>query len=393
MYNFTDEEIVSEKLEQARQLMDSMDVDLWLIVDSEGRDPALSLVVGGATSGRTVYAFDRAGNSWALTSWPDMGHVESLGVFGEVIPTNERGAETELRQLYEEIQPDTFMLNWSKTDQLCDGLSHGSYRWLIEVLGEKEVVQKAVSSQPLLTQLRAVKSELELRRIRAACEHNLAIYREVQDEIQQGMTEKQIQQLFRTAIERRTDQGVMPQEGPLVLLPKAGMSHREPTDARLAAGDLLVCDFGLGYRGYHSDIARTFYCCHPHEDSAPQKILDAFGCIREAIQKAFEAMKPGVPGYEVDAAARNHLLDNGYPDIKHSVGHQVGQMVHDGGTALSSRKGKDSRASGGLQENEVYAVEPTILEGELSIITEENVRVTEDGAEKLHQWQNELWYV
>lgn len=393
MYVYTDAEIVSEKLEQMREMLRDFGADAWFIMDMEGRDPCLSLLVGGATSGRSIYAFGADGSSRALTSWPDGGHARSLGVFDEVITTEGRGLDSVLLELYEKMKPGRFLLNFSETDSLCDGLSHGSFLWLQRVLGRQEM-ERAVSSQPVLTQLRAVKSGREMDRIQRAIDFNLQIYGEVRGQIASGMTERKIQKLFRAAIDRRVPGGVMPEEGPLVLLPKAGMSHRKPTDAALEPGDLLVCDFTLGYRGYHSDIARTFYHLRPGEDGAPDAYREAFQSIRGAIEAAFFGMRPGVPGSEVDGLARDYLIERGYPSVKHSVGHQIGQKVHDGGTGLRPlREGEEPASAGVLQEGEVYTLEPTILEGDLSMITEENVRVGANGGEKLNPWQLDLWYL
>lgn len=393
MYVYTDSEIASEKLEQMRRMLRDFGADAWFVIDAEGRDPCLPLLVGGATSGKSIYAFDASGRCTAVTSWPDRGHVESLGIFDEIITTEGRGLAPAFLDLYERMQPERFLLNFSETDGLCDGLSHGSYLWLERLLGREEM-SRAASSQPVLTQLRAVKSRREMQRIQRAIDFNLDIYREVREQIRTGMTERQIQELFRAAVESRVPQGVMPQEGPLVLLPRAGMSHRKPTDAALTPGDLLVCDFTPGYRGYHSDIARTFYHLRPGEDRAPDAYCKAFQSIRGAIQAAFDGMGPGALGSEVDGLARDYLIERGYPSVKHSVGHQIGQKVHDGGTGLRPvREGEDPGAAGVLQEGEVYTLEPTILEGELSMITEENVRVGPGGAEKLHPWQLDLWYL
>ncbi len=393
LFVFSDREIVKEKIQQARGLMAEHGVDAWFLVDTEGRDPALSLLVGGATSGRSLYVFDRRGPVRAVTGFPDKGHLEALGVFDEVICTEKATMEELMVFLHDDISPGRFMLNYSEGDSLCDGLSHGTFLWISRVLGP-ERMKGAISSEPVLQQLRAVKSAEELDRVQRSIDFNLEIYEEVSSQLAGGLTEKEIQALFRRAIDRRVPQGVMPQDGPLVLLPKAGMAHREPTDARLEPGDMLVIDFGLGFRGYHSDIARTFYHLRPGEERAPDAILDAFRAVRGAIHASFSAMRPGVAGFEVDRIAREHLVERGYPPIKHSLGHQIGQQVHDGGTSLRPlRPGQDPNEAGRLQEGELYTLEPTILEGELSIISEENVRVTDHGAENLHPWQTELWYI
>ncbi|HYV36064.1 MAG TPA: M24 family metallopeptidase [Gemmataceae bacterium] len=45
-------------------------------------------------------------------------------------------------------------------------------------------------------------------------------------------------------------------------------------------------------------------------------------------------LRPGVHGFEVDAVARKVVVDAGYPEFKHGLGHGLGRAVHDGGTLL-----------------------------------------------------------
>jgi len=386
----SDSVLALEKIKQAAQLMERHDVDAWFIMDSLGFDPTLPLMAGGVTHSKCVYCFRRDGSTAALVPWPDMGHVESFGVFDEVIAyTN--GLEPAFLELYARVAPKRFALNYSSEDSLWDGLTVGWYRWLERVLGVEELQQKAVPALGVFEELRSIKSPTEIDRLKRAMEITLEVYHKVWSRIRVGQTEKEIHALFQDELKAYSSQGVEPTGSPLVLLPKAGMSHRAATDAVSEPGDLLVIDYYISYKGYHSDIARTFYFLRPGETEPPAEFQRAFRTIREAIQLAVDLSRPGVMGYEVDQAARQHLLDNGYPDIKHSTGHQVGRAVHDGGTSLNKESSPTSRNP--LKEGEVYTYEPTILDGLLSMITEEDVYVGSDGPVKLHPWQEEIWCI
>src|SRR6516164_6439936 len=59
--------------------------------------------------------------------------------------------------------------------------------------------------------------------------------------------------------------------------------------------------------------------------------------VVRAIEAGAAALRPGVRGHEVDAAARAVVLEAGYPDFKHGLGHGLGRAVHDGGTGLGPR--------------------------------------------------------
>jgi Xaa-Pro aminopeptidase len=118
----------------------------------------------------------------------------------------------------------------------------------------------------------------------------------------------------------------------------------------------------------------------------------AFETIYEAIDRAVAALVPGAIGKDVDHAARQHILDAGYQEIFHAVGHQVGRDVHDGGTLLGPVKDRYRKAAlGTIEEGMVFAIEPTILYEEgPAIISEENVLVTSDGARFLSKRQESL---
>ena len=121
----------------------------------------------------------------------------------------------------------------------------------------------------------------------------------------------------------------------------------------------------------------------------------AFETICEAVDKAMEVLVPGSTGQEVDHAARQHILDAGYQNIFHAVGHQVGRAVHDGGVILAPPNKKyGSDALGRIEEGMVFAIEPTILYEEgPAIISEDNALVTRDGALFLSKRQKSLFLI
>ena len=118
-----------------------------------------------------------------------------------------------------------------------------------------------------------------------------------------------------------------------------------------------------------------------------------FDAAHGAISAAFAAAKPGAKGFEVDAAARSHLTSRGLPEITHATGHQVGRYEHDGGAMLAPQWKRYGNAPfGTLEKNMIFTLEPTILleEGDFSVLCEEDILITESGAEFLSSRQTEL---
>lgn len=112
---------------------------------------------------------------------------------------------------------------------------------------------------------------------------------------------------------------------------------------------------------------------------------------RFAIDAGAAILKPGIRGYEVDAAARRVIVDGGYPEFKHAVGHGLGRAVHDGGTLLGPRWPCYGKTSEGIVEKgNVFTLELGIATDAGIIGLEEDVLVTDHGCEFLSPFRREL---
>jgi Xaa-Pro aminopeptidase len=166
--------------------------------------------------------------------------------------------------------------------------------------------------------------------------------------------------------------------------PNSALIHGRPSDRRLGESgqpEFLLCDFGCEVDGYNSDITRTFVI--GGEPTAEQRKL--YDAVLQAELAAIAAIKPGVPGKDIDKIARDLLTEAGYGEaFAHSLGHGLGRIVHD-----HPALGQKSEVT--LVPGMIVTVEPgAYLEGFGGVRVEDDVLVTETGCEILTRSPKEL---
>jgi Xaa-Pro aminopeptidase len=146
------------------------------------------------------------------------------------------------------------------------------------------------------------------------------------------------------------------------------MPHGLPSDATVERGSVLLIDFGCTVDGYRSDMTRTAFV-----GEVPDDVRRAHDAVREAQAAAFEALRVGVNGQEVDAVARRVIEDAGFEPYGHGLGHGVGLEVHEPPSLRASRAYT-------LEAGMVFSVEPGIYQpGVTGIRIEDIVVLAESG--------------
>jgi Xaa-Pro aminopeptidase len=177
--------------------------------------------------------------------------------------------------------------------------------------------------------------------------------------------------------------------------PASDLGHSYPSSAiRVEPGHLVHVDLGVRLDGYCSDIQRMWYIRRPAEAGPPDDVPRAFEILVRAIDAGAAALRPGVQGFEVDGAARKVVVDAGYPEFKHGLGHGLGRAVHDGGTMLGPRwpcYGRNPERV--VEAGNVFTLELGLPTSAGVVGLEEDVVVTASGCEFLSTRQRELWLV
>jgi Xaa-Pro aminopeptidase len=389
--------IVPEKVAQAVEILKEKDVDLWLtfVRETSGvRDPVLDFLIGpGDLTWESALLLTRSGRKIAIVGRYESEAIDRLGVYDEIIPYD-TALSGVLRDTLAKLAPRQVAVNFSHNNVHADGLTHAMYLKLQAYLTGTPFVERLTSAEAIISSLRGRKTASEVAKIRRAVQITEEIFEAAFRFVRAGMTEKEVGEFMHAQMAEAGVGFAWPRESnPAVNSgPDSPVGHSGPTDIRIQPGHLLHFDFGVKFEGYCSDIQRLVYFRRPGETNAPPEVKRGFDTVRAAVEACRAALKPGVAGKTVDAAARGTVTAAGYPEYMYGTGHQLGRVAHDGGALLGPLWEKYGDQPNQLVEaGNVYTIEPGLsVPGYGYAGLEEDVLVTETGAEYLGKPQEAL---
>lgn len=391
--------LVQEKIAQAGRLLQEFDVDCWITFVRESDingDPILPYIAGVPLTWHSALIIDRRGGSTAIVGRYDRKALEETGAYREVVDYVQ-GARALVQDRLKALVPRTIALNYSVNSEICDGITHGMFLTMSGWLSEIGMGDRIVSAERIVSALRQRKTAAEIGAVKKAVHAAEEIFSHAYGSIRPGMTEGEIAGLMRGERLRR---GLAPAWDdatcPSVFSgPDTAEAHFRPTERRVERGHLLSMDFGVMVEGYCSDLQRVHYVLRPGEREAPEAVRRGFDTIVASIEAARSAMRPGVQGKAVDAAARDLIVSRGYAEFPHALGHQVGRFAHDGTALLGPLWEKYAdKPLQPLEEGMVFTIEPRLtVEGHGIVTIEEMVVVGPGGADYLSVPQKELLLV
>jgi Xaa-Pro aminopeptidase len=276
-----------------------------------------------------------------------------------------------------------------------------------------------------LIRVRRPKDDTELERMRTAAEATRAGFAELVQLIATGRTERELQVRLEAAF-LLNGGDFLAFETIVAAGDHAAVLHFSPTRRELRDHDLLLVDAGAEYRGYASDVTRTYAVGGTF--TAEQGLVH--DTVRRAGETAIAACRPGTEWHDVHRSAAlvvaeglvelgvlrgspETLVESGAATLffPHGVGHLVGLGVRDTGPA-SDEKPKPVpglprlRLDIPLRPHQAWTVEPGIyivpalldrergrddvdwdrvedLHGFGGVRLEQNVLITDDGCEML----------
>ena len=257
-----------------------------------------------------------------------------------------------------------------------------AYKMRVLELRLLEKAAAALACEPadtVVAQLRMIKDADEIAAMRRAVQITELALEDVIDAVRAGMTERQVANLLTQALLHRGAEGLafdpLVQSGPNTALPHATAGERV-----IQAGDALLLDFGVAVDGYNSDITRTFVVGQPAAELA--KIYEL---VKQANAAGRAAARPGATGQDVDRAARKVIADAGYGQyFTHRTGHGLGLEGHEPPYIVEGNTVP-------LETGNTFTIEPGIyVPGLGGVRIEDDMLITEDGAESLTTYDREL---
>jgi Xaa-Pro aminopeptidase len=251
---------------------------------------------------------------------------------------------------------------------------------LTEVLGSRS---ELVAAGGIVEDLRVVKDESEIAAIADAAALVDEIYEWLVERGFAGRTEREI--AIELEHEMRLRGASAPSFGSIVASgAQAALPHGGPRDAVIERGTLVIVDIGAIVEGYCSDCTRTFSVGAPSAQAR-----EIYELVLSAQARGLEALRAGLRGVEVDAPAREVIVQAGYGEqYGHGLGHGVGLEIHER-PRLSYQRAEER-----LQIGNVVTVEPGVyLPGRLGVRIEDLTVVTGSEPRRLSTFTKELLVV
>ena len=254
--------------------------------------------------------------------------------------------------------------------------------WKDENLGE---YADATLLEAILTDLREIKTDEEMRFLQEAIDITAAAHREALRSIEPGLHEYEIEAVIEYVFHRGGSEYtgfpsiVGSGENSTIL-------HYESNRRRMQDGDLVVMDIGAEYRGYSADVTRTAPV--NGQFSEPQRQI--YEAVLEAQEAAIAAVRPGAGLQAVGAAASavlaERLMELGLISdpselrrfFTHGVSHYLGLDVHDVGTYGPLRVGSVITVEPGIYIPPAADVDERWWN--IGVRIEDDVLVTNDGS-------------
>ena len=350
-------------IERIQEILKERDLDGLLLTDEKNQRYTAGFAF---TDGAVLVGREKA---WLITDSRYIEAAEKAAAVGVTVWLYDRE-----RPLMERLKAAIREAGMERLAAEDGKLSHREY-----LAYEKALGMALLPAGELMAKLRAAKTEEEIGAMRAAQAIAERALEEVLGLIQPGMTEKQVmaELVYRTL--RHGSEGNS--FDPIVVSgPNTSLPHSVPGDRVIRRGDFVTMDFGCLKDGYCSDMTRTVAV-----GEASDEMRNVYDIVLKAQLAGIAVARAGIPGKEIDAAARKIITEAGYgPYFGHGFGHSLGLDIHEAPNA--NLRGEEPMPVGA-----VCSAEPGIyLPGRFGVRIEDVMILREGGCDVITKAPKEL---
>jgi Xaa-Pro dipeptidase len=354
------------RLERARALMRANKIDAMMLTGGTSMDYFTGMR-WGLSERLLAVIIPVQGNAFLVT--PKFEEERAL----EQSRTGPLGAETDVLAWEEDESPYELVSTGLRSRGIATGTLgiEETVRWQFSDGAQHALPQMSlVSATSVSAGCRTIKDAHEIALMRLAAQVTLTAYEAAWKSIREGMTQAEFAGLVaRAHTKLGFSGGAGVQVGQYSALP-----HGSTTPQVVREGSILLMDGGCKVEGYSSDISRTFVLGKP-----TQKMKDVFEIVHRAQTTVLQTARPGLTCGDLDAAARQVVVDAGYGPgytyFSHRVGHGMGMDGHEWPYLV---KGNQLP----LAPHMTFSDEPGIyIAGEFGMRLEDDLHILDDGAE------------
>jgi len=243
------------------------------------------------------------------------------------------------------------------------------FRAIEAAAGKAEVVR----ADDLLTEMRQVKSNAELRCMREAFRISEIATEATLGQMKAGMTEQEVVGIAQGAM---YDAGAEYEGHPTYVLTGRNSTHAigRPSTKVIKQGEMIQLNIGALVGGYSSSVGRPV-CI----GKMPPKMRELVEVGLEAHYETMDLMKAGVPAAEVVIKFEEFIAAKGYSDyLLYGPCHAIGLMEVE-------RPWMETSSEYVLEENMTFQVDTFLYTKSFGLRWEDGVRVTKSGVELLSE--------
>jgi Xaa-Pro aminopeptidase len=237
-------------------------------------------------------------------------------------------------------------------------------------LFESKLLKKSAKLIPSdFSKKRVLKTEKEIENIKKACDIGDEAFKFILTKLKVGVSENDIsEELISFFKSKNADFSFKPI---VAFGAHSSIPHHKTEKTKLEKNQIVLLDFGVKVNNYCSDMTRTVYF-----GKADEKFKKIYNTVLNAQKKAIEQIKENANLSLIDKTAREFILEQGFSNIIHAVGHGIGIEVHEAPSVSPYSKNI-------IKNGMVFSVEPGIYIPEFGGARIEDLVVVRNGKAQL----------